>query len=133
MPSSDVEALLQVLRTAMRILGVRHRELARRLGVQPSYLSRLFNGQIELKVDHLLNLVQGVGLQPDEFFRLAYPLPTNPPTEAASALRGLLPATPASEASPAAPVYTGPSEEEINSKVEETVRRIFREMGKAAG
>ena len=50
---TESERYMSILRSAMRVLGMQHRELAKKLGWNPSYLSRLFNGVIDLKVDHL--------------------------------------------------------------------------------
>ena len=138
MPEPEVERLLHLSKTVMRMLGVTNRELARRLGINPSHLSRILNGQLELKVEYLLNIAAALGLQPDEFFRLAYPTRTEPPTESAQVLRGLLPEAGAAISSPSPPVSslgpTGITEEEIDRRIQESVRKLFLELGgKAAG
>lgn len=139
MPEPEIERLLQLVKMVMRMLGVTNRELSRRLGINPSHLSRILNGQLELKVEHLLKISAAVGLQPDEFFRLAYPTRTEPPTESAQVLRGLLPEGRAAIAPPPAPPASeapalGISEEEINRRIEESVRKMFRELsGRLAG
>lgn len=132
MPEPEIERLLQLVKTVMRMLGVTNRELARRLGINPSHLSRILNGQLELKVEHLLNMSAAMGLQPDEFFRLAYPTRTEPPTESAQVLRGLLPEgaalAPPSPPAPS-PKAGGMTEEEIDRRIQESVLRLFRELG----
>jgi transcriptional regulator with XRE-family HTH domain len=129
MSEPEIERLLQLVKTVMRMLGVTNRELARRLGINPSHLSRILNGQLELKVEHLLNMSAAMGLQPDEFFRLAYPTRTEPPTESAQVLRGLLPEGAAlSPPAPSAKVG-GITEEEIDRRIQESVRRLFQELG----
>jgi transcriptional regulator with XRE-family HTH domain len=132
MDHSESERLMSLLRKAMRMLDVKHRDLAKRLGVSPSYLSRLFHGVIDLKVDQLVRIVEALGLRPGEFFRMAYPEDAEPFTPAAAALRGLVPEGAAlqSSASPAAPVYV--TAEEVERKIEDTVRRMFAELGKSS-
>lgn len=117
----------------MRMLDVKHRDLAKRLGVSPSYLSRLFHGVIDLKVDQLIRIVDALGLRPGEFFRMAYPEDSQPPSQAASALRGLLPElVPGQQPAqpPAAASYM--TAEDVERKIEETVRRLFAEFAKGA-
>lgn len=86
-PSSRVITILQ---TAMRLLGVSNREAERKLGLSPSYLSRLFSGSIELRVQHIFDIGEALGLRPDEIARIAFPEPPSPPTEAFTKLREIL-------------------------------------------
>lgn len=143
MEKTESERLLSLLRKAMRMLDIKHRDLAMRMGVSPSYLSRLFHGVIDLKLDQLVRIVEALGLRPGEFFRIAYPDAAEPPSPAAVALRGLMPAasapsepeylaepatTTARGATPAAYVTA----EQVEKQIEETVRRLFTELGRGA-
>ena len=74
----------------MRILGVTNRDIERKLGLSPSYLSRLFSGGIELKAEHLIHIPRAMGLEPAEFFHLAYPRRSQPGSRAAEQLREVL-------------------------------------------
>jgi len=71
----------------MRVLGVTNREVERKLGQSPSYLSRVFSGGIELKAEHLILIPRAMGMEPAEFFHLAYPKRTEPDSRAAIQLR----------------------------------------------
>lgn len=62
-----------MLRNAIRISGVTNRKIERRLGMSQGSLSRLLAGGIELKVKHILDIVEILGLPPGDFFRIAYP------------------------------------------------------------
>lgn len=74
----------------MRILGVTNRDIERKLELSPSYLSRLFSGGIELKAEHLIHIPRAMGLEPAEFFHLAYPRRSQPGSRAAEQLREVL-------------------------------------------
>lgn len=91
----EVKRLITILKTAMRVLGVSNREVERKLGQSPSYLSRVFSGGIELKAEHLILIPRAMGMEPAEFFQLAYPKRVEPPSPAAlqlrESLRDLLP------------------------------------------
>src|SRR5262245_20950096 len=87
---SEVDRLLNVLRTSIRLLGLTNREIERRLGLTPSYVSRIFSGTIELKMEHVLAIARAMGLEPWEFFELAYPRRSDPPSESFRAIRTLL-------------------------------------------
>jgi hypothetical protein len=65
----ETEHVLNVLRTAMRVLGFRNRDIERKLGASPGYLSRAME------------------LEPGEIFRAAYPVPATPPSDAAAQIR----------------------------------------------
>ena len=60
------------LRSALRILGIPIREVERRLGLSPSYLSRLLSGRVALKVDHVAEIARALGLDPAEVFLIAF-------------------------------------------------------------
>jgi transcriptional regulator with XRE-family HTH domain len=86
----EVQRLITILRTTMRILGVTNRDIERKLDLSPSYLSRLFSGGIELKAEHLIHIPRAMGLEPAEFFHLAYPRRPQPGSRAAEQLREVL-------------------------------------------
>lgn len=122
----EVDRLMNVLRTSVRLLGLSNREIERRLGLTPSYVSRLFAGTIELKVEHVVAIVRAIGLQPWEFFELAYPRRSEPTSESFRTIRTLLrDLQPPAEPAPA-PALT---EEEIERRIQESVRKALREMG----
>lgn len=146
MEKLESERLMSLLRKVMRMLDIKHRDLATRMGVSPSYLSRLFHGVIDLKLDQLVRMVDALGLRPGEFFRMAYPDAAEPPSSAAMALRGLMPAMPALPLTPTTlnPILEPPAPppgaalsayvtaEEVERQIEETVRRLFTELGRGA-
>ena len=72
-PSAEVRRLRTMLKAAMKVLGFTNRDVERKLGLSGSYLSRLFSGMIDLKVDHVVAISQVIGLEPDEMFQIAFP------------------------------------------------------------
>lgn len=127
----EVDRLITILRTSIRLLGLSNREIERRLGLTPSYVSRIFAGNIELKAEHIFAIARAMGLQPWEIFELAYPRRSDAPTESFQTIRNLLRSMQPPE--PPAPLPVAPpiSEQEIDQKVEQSVRRILREMRSA--
>jgi transcriptional regulator with XRE-family HTH domain len=130
---AEIQRLMTVLRTAMRILGVTNREVEKKLGVSIGYLSRLFHGSVELKMEHILLIAREIGLHPAEFFHLAYPQPPARPSEAAdklrAALEGFRPAAPA----PVAGEAPRPSQDEIERMMMASLRKLLAELGREPG
>ena len=130
--NEEIKRLLSVLRTAMKILDITNREVEKKLGLSYGYLSRLFAGTIELKIEHILDICQAIGLRPAEFFHLAYPRVQVPGTPAAARLRDVLqgfqPAPGEAEADAAIP--PGVSHEEIERMMLVSLRKLLAEMGR---
>lgn len=79
-----------MLKTAMKVLGFTNRDVERKLGLSGSYLSRLFSGMIDLKVDHVVAISRVVGMEPEEMFQIAFPRKKKTPTAGAARLRETL-------------------------------------------
>lgn len=79
-----------MLKTAMKVLGFTNRDVERKLGLSGSYLSRLFSGMIDLKVDHVVAISKVVGMEPEEMLQIAFPRKRKPSTAAAARLRETL-------------------------------------------
>jgi len=86
----ETQHLLTVLRSVIRVLGYTYSDIAGKMGVGSGYLSRLFAGKIELKVDHVVSIAKAIGLEPEEILNLAWPVPKNPPSLAAARYRELV-------------------------------------------
>lgn len=76
----QTERLIFVLKSAIRAVGLTLKELEKKLGVSPAYLTRLFSGQIPMRVDQITEIAEAAGLDPDEIFRLAFPPVQKPVT-----------------------------------------------------
>ena len=126
MIQEEIQRLLYVLRVAMRMLDVSNREIEKKLGLSYGYLSRLFSGSIELKVEHILQILEVLGLTPAEFFQLAYPRRNTPPSESASRLRSILeglgPLPPEER-----PTVREMSAEDLEAIVSKVLRKMLKE------
>ncbi len=86
----ETERVIHRLRTALRLLGFTNREIERRLGYTPSYLTRLLSGQIELRFEHIVDIAAAMGMTAEEFFQFAYPVRAGERSEPASKLAEML-------------------------------------------
>jgi hypothetical protein len=140
MAKPEVARMLAVLRDAIRLARFTNREVERRLGWSSGYLSRLFAGLMELRVEHVLSVCSIIGFPPGEFFRAVYPLAEGDEVEGTKlrqALERLHPppdfeprhATPA-VAAPAARTDQ-PNEDEIQRMLLSALRKLLRDGAKA--
>ena len=133
-PDTEAESrrILELLSTLIRILGLSNREIERRVGLSPSYLSRLFGGYLELKMEHVLEIGRALGLEPQEFFELAYPKSSEPPSESMERLRNVLdtlqPKRPAAE--PAPKPLPGLNTEEVERSVQDALRQVLLDLSR---
>jgi transcriptional regulator with XRE-family HTH domain len=84
------EHMIGVLKATIRALGFTNREIEGRLGVSRGYLTRLFSGVMELRFDHVAEIAEVLGVEPEELFRLAFPPSRKPADPAVSRLRQAL-------------------------------------------
>lgn len=116
----------------MKILDITNREVEKKLGLSYGYLSRLFAGAIELKIEHILDICGAIGLRPAEFFHLAYPRVQVPGTPAAARLRDVLQGFQPQSGDGEDPEVATPSlrHEEIEQMMLASLRKLLAEMGK---
>lgn len=107
----------------MKVLDITNREVEKKLGQSYGYLSRLFAGTIDLKMDHVLDICEAIGLRPAEFFHLAYPRVPVPVTEAARRLRDVLQGFQPTAGEPVA-ISAG----EVDRMMMESLRRLLSQM-----
>jgi transcriptional regulator with XRE-family HTH domain len=80
---SDVKHVLDTLKSAIRLLGYSVRDIEKALGYSFGYLSRVFAGIIELKMEHILDIAKALSMAPEELLAFVYPELTEPPSKAA--------------------------------------------------
>jgi len=129
---AESQRILLLLSTLIRVLRLSNREIERRVGLSPSYLSRLFGGYLELKMEHILEISRALGLEPEEFFELAYPKSSEPPSESMKKIRAigdsLRPSRPVAE--PAPQPSPGITAEELERLIQEAIRKFFRDLSR---
>lgn len=135
MSNPEIVRMLAVLRDAIRLARFTNREVERRLGWSSGYLSRLFAGLMELRVEHVLNICSVIGFPPNEFFRAVYP-DAEDETEGGSKLRqalerlhpepGYEPKKVAA-APPPAPKAEAPTEADIQRMLLSALRKLLQE------
>jgi transcriptional regulator with XRE-family HTH domain len=72
---ADPEEILRVGRLLESLIAFKKvpvRQLERELGLSPAYLSRVFRGAIELKLRHILDILEAIDIAPEVFFKLAF-------------------------------------------------------------
>src|SRR6185503_15572367 len=79
----EVQQVLKTLKTAIRVLGYTVRDLEKQLGYSYGYMSRVFSGTIELKVEHVIEIAGAIGMSTDELWAFIYPVLKDPPSPAA--------------------------------------------------
>ncbi|HEX9940819.1 MAG TPA: helix-turn-helix domain-containing protein [Thermoanaerobaculia bacterium] len=123
----ETERLINLLRVCLRILGITNRDIARRIGLSPSYVSKLFSGSSEMRLDHVIRICRAADLDPSEFFSLAYPRPTFSGSVAADKLRELLQSV---QPPPPPSRKETLSEEEVAEIMKKTLEKL---MGRSSG
>lgn len=124
--NAEIRRILEVTQTLLRVLDLSNREIERRLGLSPSYLTRVFTGYVEVKLEHVLDIAKAIGLRPAEFFSFVYPEVPEPPTQVARTIRSRLakiqPAKPAAPTPRPAPEL---SEEQINRLIDARLKKML--------
>ncbi|MGH2628752.1 MAG: helix-turn-helix domain-containing protein [Anaerolineales bacterium] len=81
---AEVEKVSAALRQRIRLAGLTLREVEERLGMGKNYLRQLLSGAVDLKLKHLLAVLQVVGESPVDFFVGVYGVPRLERSEAES-------------------------------------------------
>lgn len=131
MSDEQVARLNSVLRSAIRLSEFSNRDIERKLGFSGGYLSRLFGGAIDIKMSHILDVLEIIGLYPSEFFQMAFPPGEEEPSPL---MRKILDMTPQARqlglAAPAAPQPAALTPREIQDKIVDALRMVFADLEK---
>jgi transcriptional regulator with XRE-family HTH domain len=68
----EVLRMAGLLEATFRVAKIPIREFEHRIGMGSGTLSRIFRGEIDLKFRHVFDVLDGLGVAHEEFFRLAY-------------------------------------------------------------
>jgi transcriptional regulator with XRE-family HTH domain len=69
----ETEPALQEIRRMLKEAGLSQAALERRLGYSKGYISQLFGQNLDLKVSHVLAILDALECPPGDFFARAYP------------------------------------------------------------
>jgi transcriptional regulator with XRE-family HTH domain len=72
MIDEEIRRLAQLLGTLVRLSGVPAYSIERQLGMSKGTLTKVFKGQVELRVRHILLVLQALQVPADQFFSMAY-------------------------------------------------------------
>ncbi len=125
---AEIHRVTELLKTVVRVAGLSHREIEKRLGQSPGYLSRLFAGAIELKFKHIIDILKVIKVEPHEFFQLAYPRQTGVTSATARQARDLLTLFPPG----GEPAPGRVRQEEVDEMVRSAIRRLLGDLGVGA-
>jgi transcriptional regulator with XRE-family HTH domain len=73
MSDKDLQQLRAVIREAVRSSRLRDRDLERRLGIGHGNLNRVLDGQLDLRVRHLIALADVLSIPPGDLLELGCP------------------------------------------------------------
>ena len=135
MSKPEVEHMLHILKTTMRLLGVTNRDVERKLGLSSSYLSRLFSGNIELRYGHIVDIAGALGMRPEEILYLAHSELPEPSSEAMQKVLRTMgrtvkppPVWSSASSTSASLAPAAPTEEEIEAMMAKAFRRFFGQL-----
>jgi len=124
----ETQRLINLVKVSLRILGISNRELAKRLEMSPSYVSKLLSGASELRLEHLMRICDAIGIQPAEFFAMAYPVPVAKASLTAMRLHELL-----RSVSPFPPPRTMTRPDFSDEQVQEMLRTALEKLMRGGG
>jgi len=121
----ETERLINLLKVSLKILGISHREVARRLDMSPSYVSKLLTGASEVRLDHVIRICRAAEIEPVEFFALAYPRHPVEGSPAGSRVRELLKNVQLQTPAPAPTLKSAFSEEQLHDMLKATLEKML--------
>jgi transcriptional regulator with XRE-family HTH domain len=130
----DIAHVLARLKLAIQALGYSLRDVERSLKTSDGYLSRVFLGAIELKMDHIIGIAKALQMAPEELMAFVYPIPKEPISPAAYKLwqrvGGVPPAAPslAPKQAPASEKKSGVAEADAERLLREALGRVFGDL-----
>lgn len=130
----DIQRMLTILRSAVRMSQISNREVERRLEWSTGYLSRLLAEDMDLRVEHILDVCRALDFPPGDFFRVVYMKRDVAPdkqswartlAEAHPLLKQEIRPATAPPAEPPAPAQPPLTKEEVNEIVMNALRKLL--------
>lgn len=73
--SDEIQRALDLLKRVVKSLGPTRQQLEREIGMSSGWASKVLNGEIELRVRHILTVLEVCGVEPWRYFAAAFPQP----------------------------------------------------------
>lgn len=127
MIEDDIRRCAKMLESVVRMDGLSARQLEEKLNYGAGTVNRLFSGKIELKLRHILLILEVIGIPPSQFFREVFPEDERPRSESemASRLLDLLERNAAPRRPHVRPApTTGLSDAELDRRILEALERL---------
>jgi len=125
----DMAYVLGRLKLAVQGLGYSLRDIEKRLKTSDGYLSRVFLGTIELKVEHIFGMAKALGMAPEELVAFIYPTPKDPISPAAYQLWRRVGGTPPVAPKPAETTAAGGiKEQDVERVLRQALGRVFGDL-----
>lgn len=128
-----LDAARQFLRRLIQAQGITLQDLDKRLGFTRGYVSRLLHGETHLTYQHILQILEAIEIDPSVYFATLHPqrrqrrepeaLHIEELRELVHRLHRILPAA----GEPDRPVAAPPSEEDVETRIQEAVRTVLAE------
>ncbi|HSS77053.1 MAG TPA: helix-turn-helix transcriptional regulator [Thermoanaerobaculia bacterium] len=121
----ETERLVNLLKVSLKILGISFREVARRLDMSPSYVSKLLANANEVRLDHIIRFCRAAEIEPLEFFALAYPRHPAAGTPSGSKVRDLLRNVQLQPPAPAPAITSAFSDQQLHDMLKATLEKML--------
>ena len=132
----EIARVLQRIKIAIQSLGYSLRDIEKRLKVSDGYLSRVFLGAIELKLDHIIGISKALGMTPEELMAFVYPKQKDPMSPSTYELWRRVGGSPLGGLpglQPQAPKESATSEEELDRALRRSLSRVLGDLAGTLG
>jgi transcriptional regulator with XRE-family HTH domain len=132
----EIARVLQRLKIAIQSLGYSLRDIEKRLKVSDGYLSRVFLGTIELKLEHIIGISKALGMAPEELMAFVYPKQKDPMSPSAYELWRRVGGSPLGGLpglQPQAPREGSPSDEDLDRALRRSLGRVLGDLAGTLG
>jgi transcriptional regulator with XRE-family HTH domain len=124
MIEDEIRRCAKMLESVVRMDGLSARQLEEKLGYGAGTVNRLFSGKIELKLRHILLILEVIGIPPSQFFREVFPEDERPRSEPEMASRLLDLLERHAPKRPAQPASPGIADDELDRRILEALGRL---------
>ena len=131
----EIAHVLSRLKLAIQGLGYSLRDIEKRLKTSDGYLSRVFLGTIELKMEHVIGIAKALQMAPEELMAFVYPTPRDPITPAAYQLWRRVGGSPpvAASAVKKQPEGGAVNQEDVDRMLRQSLGRVFGDLANRLG